>query len=264
MFPTRRILTLAVAGLLLLAPISRVAWAQNVYNTTYFDVDPNLSYPISAAPLPTLGSPSADNTVRMVNPTFHKNAISVPGDTPGAVGGLCAMIYVFDDSEEPIECCGCPISNDGVITLSVEDDLTSNPGQGFGHPAGGTAFTHGVIETVSADPNLPVFPFCDPTAGVVPDPTIREWITHEPKEHAGPTAYPPVVPDLAFENITEEEFLWAPLDATHLANLETDCAFLVGNGTGQGVCHCGNGPENPGEPSAPPPTITTIPGGTFE
>ncbi len=266
MFPKRRIIqTLVMAGgLLLLAPTARVAWAQNVYNATYFDTDPTLVYPIRTDPLPTIGSPDRDNTVRMVNPTFHVNAIRIPGDTLSQVGGLCAMIYVFDDDQEPIECCGCPISNDGVITLSVEDDLTSNPltGPPFAH-------THGVIEVVSADPNAGAAAnFCDPTGAsgaIVPDATIREWITHEPAEKHGPLGYPAVgqVSDNLFENLTEVNFLAAPLSKLHLADLQIDCGFLVGNGSRQGICFCGDGPENPGETTGPP-TTPTLPEGTFE
>jgi len=265
MFSTirRMILTvvMATSGLLLLAPIARVAWAQNVYNTTYFDTDPNLNYPIKVGGLPTFGNPKFDNTVRFINPTFHTNQIVIPSDTPGSNGGgLCAMIYVFDDDQQPIECCGCPISNDGTITLSVEDDLTASPATGLGSPP--TTATHGVIQVISALPNTTTFPFCDPTGlsgPVVPEPTIREWITHEPREHEGPTPYPPFDgTNGGFnQNLTEEEFLWAALSAQHLADLQKDCSEIVTNGTFKGVCTCGTDAENPAETGSTT-SITTI------
>jgi hypothetical protein len=38
----------------------------------------------------------------------------------------CAMIYVFDDDEEMVECCGCPLSSADVQYFSVAHDLTAN------------------------------------------------------------------------------------------------------------------------------------------
>ena len=31
---------------------------------------------------------------------------------------ICAMIYVFDPFEDMQECCGCPVTPDGLLTLS--------------------------------------------------------------------------------------------------------------------------------------------------
>ena len=257
MFQTRRMnLILVMAGaLLLLAPLSRVAWAQNTYNSTYFNTFPTFVYPLGLAPLPTTGTPlpATDNTIREANPTFHTN--SIVGIDTNDVGGLCAMNYVYDDDEQPIECCGCPITNDGVITLSVEEDLTSNP-------FGGAIPLHGTIHVVSADPNAPAaLNFCDPTGTISPivlDPTIREWITHVPLEHVGPTPYPIAVgPGII--NITETEFLPNNLAAHPLAleELEADCAFIRREGSGTGVCTCSH-PEPPTSLTPTPPGMTTF------
>src|SRR5260370_42613869 len=93
-----------VNGLILSAPLARVALAQNVFNVTYFDTSDH------------------DNTVRIANPTSHNTAAIAPNGH----GGLCADIYVFDSHEEMNECCSCPVTNNGLLTLSVEDDLTNN------------------------------------------------------------------------------------------------------------------------------------------
>jgi hypothetical protein len=253
MFPTRRMkLTLVMAGaLLLLAPLSRVALAQNDYNSTYFNTRPSVLYPIgSDASLPTVGVPlpAADNTIRFVNPTYHVNSIS--GIDTHDVGGLCAMIYVYDDDEEPIECCGCPITNDGVLTLSVEDNLTSNP-------FSGRPIAHGTIHVIAAAPNAPSsLDFCDATGQIgpiVPTPTIREWIKHVSAEVAV-TPYPitGVVDNFGnIASITEVEFLPSVLRALQLTELENDCTFIRQDGSGAGVCTCGG---NTGEPP-----LTTMP-----
>jgi len=255
MFPTRRVTqTLVIAGALLLwAPLARVGWAQNLYNSTYFDVAPDPTYPINGAGLPTGGGsiPAHDNTVRLVNPTFHTNDIVVPGDTPSVSGGgLCAMIYVYDDDEQPQECCGCPISNDGDLTLSVEKDL-------IGNGATGTSFNHGVIEVVSADPNGGTgVNFCDPTGNtgaIVPDATIRSWITHIPVEIGGPT-----LGVSALQNITEVEFLATTLDSATLGGLEGDCGIIVSGGSGRGVCSCGTADGPPTSSTSTTTTSTSI------
>jgi len=263
MFPTRKISILAVAGSLLLLSVasSRVALAQNTYNVTYYNTDPTdiaiaellgahflFTYPIfdvSMAEGPLFGIPNVDNTIRMVNPTFHANGVP----------GLCAFIYVFDDDEEPIECCGCPISNDGELTLSVIENLTSNPEF---LPPDHLRNTHGVIEVVSGLPNAPAsLGFCDPTGlsgSIVPTANIRSWIDHGPAELT--TNYPPLNTGTLIGAIdsTEVPFLAAPLNSLHLGDIELDCQFILQNGTHQGLCSC----EDAGghEPTVTPPMQT--------
>jgi hypothetical protein len=71
----------------------------STYNVGYFDV---------GEPVGDNGVGVGDNFVRLINPT-------------AANGTLCAMIYVFDDDEEPGECCGCPLSPNKLLSLSVEN-----------------------------------------------------------------------------------------------------------------------------------------------
>src|SRR5208282_6297989 len=54
-----------------------------------------------------------DATVRIVN----------DGNTDGT---LYADIYVLDDSQELQECCGCLITKDGLLSESVNTELTAN------------------------------------------------------------------------------------------------------------------------------------------
>ncbi|MGA2880072.1 MAG: hypothetical protein ABSG13_14080 [Bryobacteraceae bacterium] len=61
----------------------------------------------------TIGA--ADATVRVTNVGSN------------AAQDICAFFYVFDPNQEMSECCVCQVSPDGLTTLSVNDDLTSNP-----------------------------------------------------------------------------------------------------------------------------------------
>ena len=83
-------------------------------------------------------------------------------------GPLCAMVYVFDAQQEMTECCGCPVSQDGLLTLSVNHDLTN-------HPATGIRPEAGVIEIVSAESVSNQS--CD-ASNVAPGGELSAWATH--------------------------------------------------------------------------------------
>jgi hypothetical protein len=170
---------------------STVAMAQDVYKVNYFSNN--------AAPAP-------DATVRIDNPGL-------------TYGNLCAMIYVFDADQQMSECCGCVETHNGLRTLSVRSNLTSNP-------LTGVVSRNGVIKVVSAAINNSP---CDPTANVKPTANLRVWVTHI--QNAVGTAWP----------ITETESSDSTLGATELANLQAQCAFVNILGSGQGICSCGTG-----------------------
>ncbi|MFZ1141315.1 MAG: Ig-like domain-containing protein [Candidatus Sulfotelmatobacter sp.] len=146
----------------------------------------------------------ADATVRLTN--------------PGVTGGnLCAEIYVFDQSQQLSECCGCLISPDGLRTLSVNTDLTGNP-------LTGAKSTAGVVKIVPSDASANAS--CDPTA-IAPDASLVAWSTNIQKQNASSFA------------MTETPFQLAPLGDDELAALQNQCSFSSTLGSGQGVCSCG-------------------------
>src|ERR1700731_2946819 len=61
-----------------------------------------------------------DATVRVINPGTTSLSSTQAAD-------LCALIYVFDANQEMSECCGCFVSANALLTLSVNNNLTSNP-----------------------------------------------------------------------------------------------------------------------------------------
>jgi hypothetical protein len=187
-----RILPVLAIALLVLALSSGIAMAQtDVYKVNYFSNN--------AAPAP-------DATVRIDNPGL-------------TYGNLCAMVYVFDADQQLSECCGCVETHNGLRTLSVRRDLTSNP-------LTGRVSTNGVIKVVSAAVNNSP---CDPTSNVTATPNLRVWITHI--QNPVGAAFP----------ITETESSDSTLGATELANLQAQCAFINILGSGQGICSCGTG-----------------------
>ena len=192
----------------------------NTFNVGAFDVD---------EPSTENGTGVGDNVVHLINPT-------------AANGTLCAMIYVFDDDEEPGECCGCPLSPNKLLSLSVVRDLTSN------WEVNGNDFDNGVIKIVSAVPNNPDTPThptacksakgcnggCDPTFEYTQTPALVGSILKDQE-----------IANQGVATLTETNmFQEGSPDATELTTLITDCAFFAANGTGHGICDCG--PEDEG------------------
>jgi len=86
------------------------ASAQDVYKVNYFSN--NVGF-LPGTVTPAVALPP-DGTVRISNPGL-------------TYGNLCAMIYVFDADQQLSECCGCIETHNGLRTLSIRTNLTSNP-----------------------------------------------------------------------------------------------------------------------------------------
>ena len=210
-------------GLLLLAitlMLGGNAFAQNVGdNSVYFVI-----YYSNAN---TTGAP--DGTLRIINDGDFTGC-GVPGTAEAACDGpslpLYADIYVFDDSQEMISCCTCPITADGLLSESVNKQLTSNTFTGRAE------IQRGVIKVISSNDSEPETPI--PTTG------LRGWMTHIqattnniPATKSGPDGSkgPWFVTEtaLADSNLTELEE----------SNLAAVCSYGISSiGSGYGACPC--------------------------
>lgn len=265
---TRRMMA-AAAVLLLAAVVSSPAWADHFY-TSYFDVASNLK--TTAGGYGGFGASGGvgDALLRVVNPT-HIDTIQN--------GTICAMIYVFNDDEEIQECCGCPVTPDGLRTISVTNsllgNLTGNPGfSNYNLAAGvidivpsqlnwrpptnnpGLAPPRGVNETSVGDCSSGACG-CDPSGGgtrpsggsnstaVTGEGELKAWLNHtEGMYTSNSTSTSPTCGPAG--NLTcstsVAEFAGAYLDSTHLTDLEDSCGvILLTGGSGAGVCTCGAG-----------------------
>jgi hypothetical protein len=197
---------LVVVMALALASGSQVAMAQtsDVYTVDYFS---NANTP---------GAPDA--TVRIINPGTT-DAHTRPGNgSPGTEGeDLCALIYVFDANQQLSECCGCYVSANALLTLSVNNNLTANP-------LLGSKLKSGVIKIVSSTEHVTA-KGCDPTF-INPTPTLRAWATHIQNKVG--TAFPS----------TEGESQSAGLGVGEATDLAEDCTVLEELGSGAGICTC--------------------------
>jgi hypothetical protein len=205
---------------LLLLPILAItlvlggnAFAQNVGdNSVYF-----VTYYSNAN---TSGAP--DGTLRLIND--GDQATAAPEGVEN--GTLWADIYVFDDSQEMISCCSCYVTSDGLLSESVNKELTSDTFTGRAE------IQRGVIKIISSFGGTPEVP--------IPATGLRGWMTHIqattngiPTTKSGPDGSkgPWFVTEtaLADSNLTELE----------ASNLGTVCSYgLSSIGSGYGYCGC--------------------------
>jgi hypothetical protein len=161
-----------------------------------------------------------NGTVHIVNPGTAVTKLNIDGKPLD--GDLCAQIYVLNNDEQEVECCGCRLTPDSERTLSINRDL-------LGNPINVKIVTpDGVIKIVS-DP-APARGVCRPDTeeGVEPHAGLRAWATHIQSVPAG------------FKE-TEEEFGAAPLSDNELFWLQNQCSAIYTSGSGHGKCTCGYG-----------------------
>lgn len=179
------------------------ALAQNVGdNSIYF-----VTYYSNAH---TAGAPDA--VVRLIN-DGDQATTAVDGVENG---NLWAAFYIFDDSEEFESCCACQITADGLLSESVNKQLTSVE---FSTRA---ELSRGVIKVISSSTN-------DPT-GPVPTPGLRGWATHVQATSNLPEKGPYYV--------TETTLADSNLSRTELSNLGMLCSFGLTLSGGYINCPC--------------------------
>ena len=202
------------AGILLSASLVGKAAADPIPGTEivgYFDTEATSTNNSTGA---------GDNIVRIVNDTSIE---------------MCALIYVFDDDEEMGECCGCVLSPNKLINLSVERDLTQSWREASGN------FENGVVYAFSSapnnrqcilsngKPNPACNAGCDPALGFTPPttpiPHINGNITRV--QEIG-----------SQESITETDMTNNGDDDSQEHALASQCSNIVNHGSGLGACRC--------------------------
>ena len=150
------------------------------------------------------------------------NAGTLSGFAPA--GNICANVYTFDPAEELISCCACPITPNGLVSLSARNDLISNTLT----PGVPTSIT---VKLLSSLPTGAAATTCNPsspTAATLVRGT-RAWAT---TLHLNTSVAP--APGVYQE--TETPFSVVELSASELAKLTSFCGFIQSNGSGFGIC----------------------------
>ncbi len=138
-------------------------------------------------------------------------------------GNLCVNAYTFSPDEQLVSCCSCLVTPNGLVSLSVKNDLISNT-LTAGSPtsvvvkliasSGGTTFGSCNAGTVGAGTNLVA-------AG------LAAWGT---TIHALPGAAPNTYGN------AETPFVNATLSTAELTRITTLCSLIQANGSGYGIC----------------------------
>ena len=146
-----------------------------------------------------------DSTIRLLDPGFTS-------------GDLCVMLYVFDRTQELNECCGCKISDSGLMTLSLDNDLTANP-------LTATPPFAGTIEIVPSD--LGQSGQCN-AASFSPNGVLHGWETN-------------VQGSSSTFQVSEVPSAIDSLSTTQAQVLASECSMIQQLGSSAGRCTCGSG-----------------------
>jgi len=163
-----------------------------------------------------------------VGTAFHINYISnlSAGDSfiditnTGETGGnICANVYAFDPSSEMISCCSCLVTPGGLVSLSAQQDLTSNT-------LVNSSPTSIVVKLLAT--SVGQGQICNAALATNSNLTsgVRAWNT---TLHAGP-GFP--VQYMA----TETPFNMSGLSQAELNHISQTCSFIESTGSGFGIC----------------------------
>jgi hypothetical protein len=148
------------------------------------------------------------------------------GTSASVTGAICANVYVYDPSEEIVACCSCPVTPNGLVSLSAQRDLIINP-LTRGNP---TSIVIKILATA------PVGGSCNNSALLAGTPTIVSglvaWGTTIHLNQ--PVPAPPATPTYA---VTETRFANATLSAAEQARLSYGCNVVANVGSGFGICN---------------------------
>ena len=178
---------------------------------------------------------NGDAVINITNPGSNGASLSGPG-FGGAVGNICVNVYAFSPDEQLISCCSCLITPNGLVSLSVNQDLVSNTLTGVRpnsvviklvNSAASSNFTGTSCTNSAALAGTPAFPLA---VG------MQAFGT---SVHAGAVA--------GSFAVTETPFIQATLNPTELASITNRCTNIVGNGSSFGICRsCRAGGLNSG------------------
>jgi hypothetical protein len=168
-------------------------------------------------------SPS-DSYVNITN-TGARGAALQSGVAASITGSICANVYAFSPDEQMVSCCSCPVTPNGLRSLSAKRDLLSNTLT----PAVPSSIVIKVLGTV------PVGGSCAGSAAA-PGAITAGLVAWGTTSHA---ATPGGVPTA----VTETPFVPVTLSAgddggfAQLERLTSLCTFILANGSGFGVCN---------------------------
>lgn len=141
------------------------------------------------------------------------------GTSASITGALCLNVYAFSPDEQMISCCSCPLTPNGLVSLSAQQDLISNSLT----PAAPFSIVIKLVATV------PVAGTCASSAAIASVPALT----------TGMIAWSSTTqlrPGVGGHTRTETSFRPATLSVSELSRLTQLCTGINANGSGFGIC----------------------------
>jgi hypothetical protein len=138
----------------------------------------------------------------------------------GGPGNICANVYTFSPDEQMISCCSCVVTPNGLLSLSVKDDLISNPLTGAVPNSAVVKFV-ATSGTTCNPSNITLAPVSNLSVG-----GLLAWGTTVHALPGTPTRY----------GLTETPFQVAIPSVGELNKLTSVCGFIQTSGSGSGIC----------------------------
>lgn len=156
-----------------------------------------------------------DSVINITN-SGARGAAQPSGTSAAITGALCVSVYMFSPDEQMVACCSCPVTPNGLITLSARLDMLPITLT----PAVPTAVVVKLMATV------PVGGTCVNSA-FLPGPFASGMVAWGTTLHS--------VPNGSLYG-TETRFSPATLSAGEFLRLTQVCGFIYANGSGFGIC----------------------------
>ena len=161
-----------------------------------------------------------DSVINITN-SGARGAGLAAGTSAATTGAICVNVYAFSPDEQMISCCSCPVTPNGLVSLSARQDLISNTLT----PAVPTSIVVKLLATAPVGGTS-----CASSAAT---PTATEF-------SLGMLAYGTTVHAAAVAGgdpaVTETKFAPAFLSRGELGRLQSLCTFINANGSGFGIC----------------------------
>ena len=163
-----------------------------------------------------------DSVVNISN-TGATGASLQSGTSASITGSICANVYVFTPDEEIVSCCSCPVTPNGLVSLSAQKDLIVNP-------LTRETPTSVVIKLVAT---RPVGGSCTNSAAAVgTNPAFAAGMVAW-----GTTLHANTSAAAGTYAVTETAFTPATLSSGEVSRLANACSFILAQGSGFGVCN---------------------------
>jgi hypothetical protein len=169
-----------------------------------------------------------DSVINISNTGASLTTASIQsGTTAGIPGSICVNVYAFRPDEQILSCCSCPVTPNGLVSLSARSDLISN-GLTPGVP------TSIVIKLVATAPIVSGSSVtCNNSAATVGfGATLANGMVAW-----GTTVHQNTSVTPATYSVTETAFTPATLSTGEAGRLGTLCGFAIAQGSGFGICN---------------------------